>query len=113
MHYAKSAILFVEDKVARFGGCDFRLHLNEEAAAREGLLQRLREAARGRIEFAVYAFTPRPKVAPWLLAAMRIGPLLSTPGRTVATMDIHDDPELQNAQVRRSTGAATAVAPRA
>lgn len=46
------------------------------------------------------SFVPRPRIAPWLLAAVRLSPLLSARGRTVVTTDIHDDPALQNAQLR-------------
>ena len=76
------------DKAAAFGGCEFRLHLNESAAAHTALLERLHEAAHGRIVFEVVTFEPRPRVAPWLLAAMRLVPLLECSGRTVATMDV-------------------------
>ena len=38
-----------------------------------------------------WSFAPRKNVAPWLLAAMRLAPLLDMPHRTVATMDVHDD----------------------
>ena len=58
-----------------------------------------RQVARGRITFVIVRFEPRPKVAPWLVAAMRLAPLLDFDGRTVVTLDIHDDAHLQNAQV--------------
>jgi len=90
--------------VATFGGCDFHLHLNENAASHVGLLRRLHEVSYGRIAFTEYAFVPRPRIAPWLLAAMRLGPLLDTPGRTVVTMDVHDDLALQNAQLTSLLG---------
>ena len=38
--------------------------------------------------------------AQWLLAAMRLAPLLDMRGRTVVAADIHDDLSLQNAQAR-------------
>ena len=98
-HYAAATVAFVTDKVRAFGGCDFRLHLNSGAATHTGLLRRLHEVALGRIAFVEYAFVPRPRVAPWLLAGMRLAPLLEVRGRTVVTTDIHDDLALQNAQI--------------
>ena len=99
-HYAAGTVAFVLDKISEFGGCDFQLHLNSGAATHTGLLRRLFEAARGRIRFVEFTFSPRPRIAPWLLAAMRLSPLLSLRGRTVVTTDIHDDLVLQNAQIR-------------
>jgi len=104
-YYASSTVAFVQGKLRQFGGCEFELHLNAAAAAHGGLLRALIEAARGRIAFREYAFVPRPKVAPWLLAAMRLASLLEHAdgrggGRTVVTMDVHDDAKLQDAQLR-------------
>ena len=99
-HYAAATVAFMSDKLAHFGGCEFQLHLNAGAAAHTSLLRRLHEASRGRIRFVEFNFVPRPRIAPWLLAAMRLAPLLSVRSRTVVTADIHDDLALQNAQIR-------------
>ena len=99
-YYAAATVAFVEDKVAEFGGCDFVLHLNSGAASHLGLLRRLHEVSLGRIAFVEFAFAPRKGIAPWLLAAFRLAPLLDERGRTVVTCDVHDDLGLQNAQVR-------------
>jgi len=90
-YYACATVAFVRGKVATFGGCDFELHLNSAAASHEGLLLALHQAARGRICFREHAFVPRPRVAPWLLAAMRLASLLEHGdgvggGRTVVTL---------------------------
>ena len=61
LYYARAAVAFVLNKVETFGGCEFRVHLNETAASHPGLLRRLSAAARGRITFVCVAFTPRPK----------------------------------------------------
>jgi hypothetical protein len=108
-YYASSTVAFVKGKLARFGGCQFELHLNSAAAAHDGLLRALHQVARGRIVFHEHAFVPRPKVAPWLLAAMRLATLLEHEdgiggGRTVVTMDVHDDAQLQDAQLRALHG---------
>ena len=103
-HYAAATVAFVSDKVRSFGGCDFALHLNSGAASHLGLLRRLHEVALGRIRFVEFAFSPRPRIAPWLLAAMRLAPLLDEAGRTVVTVDIHDDLRLQNAQIHSLLG---------
>ena len=99
-HYAAATVAFISDKLVHFGGCEFQLHLNAGAAAHTSLLRRLHEASRGRIRFVEFNFVPRPRIAPWLLAAMRLAPLLSVRSRTVVTADIHDDLALQNAQIR-------------
>jgi len=99
-YYAAATVAFVADKVAAFGGCDFVLHLNNAAAAHQDLLRRLHEVACGRIRFEEWNFAPRKNVAPWLLAAMRLAPLLDVPHRTVATMDVHDDLVLQDGQLK-------------
>ena len=104
-YYASSTVAFIKGKCAQFGGCEFELHMNAAAASHDGLLRACHEAARGRITFREYSFVPRPKVAPWLLAAMRLASLLEHDdgmggGRTVVTMDVHDDPELQDGQLR-------------
>ena len=98
-HYAAATVTFVRDKLDTFGGCDVVLHLNTLAAGRTPLLRQLHAAARGRIEFVEVAFTPRKGVAPWLLAASRLVPLLEQRGRTVVSMDVHDDLVLQNTQL--------------
>ena len=98
-HYAAATVTFVRDKLDNFGGCDVVLHLNTLAAGRTPLLRQLHAAARGRIEFVEVAFTPRKGVAPWLLAASRLVPLLEQRGRTVVSMDVHDDLVLQNTQL--------------
>lgn len=108
-YYASSTLAFVRGKLARFGGCQFELHLNSSAATHAGMLRALHQAARGRIAFREHAFVPRPKVAPWLLAAMRLATLLEHAdgiggGRTVVTMDVHDDAQLQDAQLRALHG---------
>lgn len=87
-YYARGCVSFVLEKAAVFGGCEFKVHLNERAAEHTALLERLHEAAHGRIAFEVVCFEPRPRVAPWLLAAMRLVPLLECSGRIVATMDV-------------------------
>jgi hypothetical protein len=99
IYYSAATVAYVLDKVSVFGGCEFLLHLNAGAASHSGLLRRLHEVSFGRISFAEYAFVPRPRIAPWLLAAFRLAPLLDHRGRTVVTTDIHDDLVLQNAQI--------------
>jgi len=103
-YYARCTVAFVAEKASTFGGCEFQLYLNEAAASHDKLLQRLHEVALGRIAFVEVAFDPRPRVAPWLLAAMRLAPLLEWDGRTVATMDVHDDSVLQHQQLRELIG---------
>ena len=103
-HYAAATVAFVTDKVANFGGCGFVLHLNSGAATHLPLLRRLHEVALGRITFVEFAFVPRKGIAPWLLAAMRLAPLLDLPFRTVVTTDIHDELPLQNAQIHSLLG---------
>ena len=83
-YYARAAVAFILNKVEQFGGCEFVFHLNEAAAKQDALLQRMHEAAAGRIAFVEVALKPRPKLAPWLVAAMRLAPLLAHSGRVVA-----------------------------
>ena len=82
-----------------------RLALHQPGAATHlPLLRRLHEVALGRITFVEFAFVPRKGIAPWLLAAMRLAPLLDLPFRTVVTTDIHDELPLQNAQIHSLLG---------
>ena len=103
-YYASSAVGFIRDKVATFPGCDFIFHVNEEVGDEIGLLHSMYQQAHGRIEFHEYRFTPRKRIAPWLIAAMRLAPLLDKKWRLVVSADIHDQRELQNTQLKAIFG---------
>jgi hypothetical protein len=98
-YYASSAVGFIRNKLKTFPGCDFIFHVNEEVGDEVGLLHSMYKEAHGRIEFHEYRFTPRKRIAPWLIAAMRLAPLLDCRWRLVVSADIHDQRDLQNSQL--------------
>ena len=95
-YYAASAVGFIHDKMKRFPGCDFIFHVNTEVSVQLSLLHALYKQAHGRIRINEYHFMPRKRVAPWLIAAMRLAPLLDSRWRVVVSVDIHDNRDLQN-----------------
>lgn len=98
-YYASSAVGFIRNKLKTFPGCDFIFHINEEVGDEVGLLHSMYKEAHGRIAFHEYRFTPRKRIAPWLIAAMRLAPLLDCRWRLVVSADIHDQRDLQNSQL--------------
>ena len=98
-YYASSAVGFIRNKLKTFPGCDFIFHINEEVGDEVGLLHSMYKEAYGRIAFHEYRFTPRKRIAPWLIAAMRLAPLLDCRWRLVVSADIHDHRDLQNSQL--------------
>eukprot|EP01043_Picozoa_sp_COSAG02_P065215 COSAG02_NODE_9772_length_2115_cov_1.286706_1_plen_654_part_01 len=98
-YYASSSVGFIRNKLKTFPGCDFIFHINEEVGDEVGLLHSMYREAHGRITFHEYRFTPRKRIAPWLIAAMRLAPLLDYRWRLVVSADIHDHRDLQNSQL--------------